>query len=280
MKDNSEKFSIEGMAEIFGVSRSGYYTWLKRPESSRSIYNRQLLKRIREISIENRGVYGGIKIHKTLLKEGFRCSLKLIYRLMKEDDIRSITVKKFRACSNKKNRDRTAENILNRKFKVSSANQAWVSDITYIHTLEGWFYLCVIIDLFSRQVVGWSGSKKINTELVVKALNAACMVRRPPKGLVFHSDRGAQYTSDEFQKVLRERGFECSMSRKGNCWDNAVAESFFRSLKVEEVYQKTYRTREEANLSVFSYIEMFYNRQRIHSYLGYLTPAEFEAECA
>lgn len=277
MKEHSNEYTIERMAEVFEVSRSGYYAWLNRPESRTSKHNRLLLERIREIHQKSGGIYGSRKIHQVLIHEGFRCCLKVVARLMKENGIRSKTVKRFKAYSNKKSQARAAVNVVNRDFKVSEADKIWVSDITYIYTLEGWYYLCVIIDLYSRNVVGWSGGKNIDTELVLQALDNACISRQPSEGVIFHSDRGSQYTSDRFKEELLERGFIRSMSRKGNCWDNAVAESFFHSLKIEEVYQNSYKTREEASISIFRYIEIFYKRERIHSYLGYLTPVEFEA---
>lgn len=268
------------MAEVFEVSRGGYYSWLRRGESERSRYQKLLLEKIKDLHRRYRVVYGSKRVHQALIEEGFCCSLKLVARLMRENDIRANSIKKYKGSSKKKGQVKVAVNVVDRDFEPSKPNEIWVSDITYIYTLEGWFYLCVIIDLFSRNVVGWSSGKNIDSELVVKALNAACQVRKPSEGLIFHSDRGCQYTSDKVRRELLERGFIRSMSRKGNCWDNAVAESFFHSSKVEEVYRKSYRTREEARRNIISYIEVFYNRQRMHSYQGYLTPAEFEAKRA
>lgn len=253
MKDNSDNYSIERMAEVFGVSRSGYYSWLRRPESRRSKFHQVLIAKIKELHKRSRGVYGSKRIHQMLIKEGFQCCLKVVARLMKENGISGNRVKKFKAGSKKKSSAKAAVNVVDRDFEVSKPDRIWVSDITYIYTLEGWFYLCVIVDLFSRNVVGWSGGEKMDSELVIQALNAACMARKPPRGLIFHSDRGCQYTSDRVRGELLERGFIRSMSRKGNCWDNAVVESFFHSLKVEEVYRKGYKTREEARSNIFSY---------------------------
>jgi transposase InsO family protein len=278
MKNNSMFHSIEKMAKVLGVSKSGYYSWLNRPDSKRSKDNKKLLSIIKNIYENSKRRYGSPKIHKALLKMGVKCGKNRVIRIMRDNNIRSITKKKFRITTNSKHNNPVFNNILNRQFEVEKPNKVWVSDITYIYTNEGWLYLCVVIDLFSRKIIGWCLSNSISVEIVINAIKMACFNRNYPKGVIFHSDRGVQYTCNDFQKILNIYNFNCSMSRKGNCWDNACAESFFRSLKVEEVNHYKYLTRDEARASIFEYIEVFYNRKRIHSSLGYLTPEEYEIQ--
>lgn len=274
IRDHREEFPISLMCEVIGVSRGGYYSWLRRPESKRNIENRNLKTEIRSIHAESKRIYGSPKIYEELKDRGIRCSLKRVTRLMREDGLYAKTTKKFKATTNSRHSRPVAENILERKFNQDAPNKAWVSDITYIPTREGWLYLSTIIDLYSRSVVGWGMKERMTTQLVTDAFNMALMKRTPP--LIHHSDRGSQYASDEFQKLLREHGVQCSMSGKGNCYDNAVAESFFGTLKKELVYFEDYKTRDEAKRSIFEYIEIFYNRKRRHSALGYKSPVEFE----
>lgn len=276
MKGHSNEHSIEMMANILKVSRSGYYSWLTRPESKRSIENKKLLEEIKMIHKESRQVYGSPRIHAKLVMQGWNCCQKRVARLMKDNNIRSKAVKKYKATTNSKHSNPVADNLLSRKFTVHTPDKVWVSDITYIYTDEGWLYLCVIVDLFSRKIIGWSMSNKIDTDLVIKAFLMAKLNRNNPKGVLFHSDRGVQYTSKRFQTILFDNKYLCSMSRKGNCWDNACAESFFHTLKMEEVYHQRYKTREEARNNIFEYIEIFYNRKRLHSHLGYMSPEEYE----
>ena len=278
MKGHSNEHSIEMMANILEVSRSGYYSWLTRPESKRSIENKKLLEEIKMIHKESRQVYGSPRIHAKLVMQGWNCCQKRVARLMKDNNIRSRVVKKYKATTNSKHSNPVADNLLSREFSVHAPDKVWVSDITYIYTDEGWLYLCVIVDLFSRKIIGWSMSKKIDTDLVIKAFLMAKLNRNNPKGVLFHSDRGVQYTSKGFQAILIDNKYLCSMSRKGNCWDNACAESFFHTLKMEEVYHQRYKTREEARNNIFEYIEIFYNRKRLHSYLGYMSPEEYESK--
>ena len=281
IKKNRNIFCIGKMAKMFKISRSGYYDWLKRPESKRSMENKMLLKNIIKIHNESRNIYGSPKVYKELQKQEIKCGINRVVRIMRENNIRSKIRKKFRPTTNSNHKNPVAKNILDRNFYVNKPNKVWVSDITYIYTKEGWFYLCVIIDLFSRKVIGWSMGNRINTGLLIKAFTMACLNRNHGDGVIFHSDRGVQYTSKDFQNLLKKRSFICSMSRKGNCWDNACAETFFRSLKVEEVYHNFYYTREMARKSIFEYIEIFYNRKRIHSYLNNMSPMEYEKEkCA
>lgn len=264
------------MCGAFGVSRSGYYAWLRRPESQRKADDKALSELIKTIHEESRGEYGSPKIHEELRRRGTRCGRKRVVRLMRKDGLRAKTIRKFKATTNSKHTLPVAENVLNRDFVPTEPNKAWAADITYIWTNEGWLYLAVVIDLFSRAVVGWSMSERMTRSLVIDAFILAVKRRNPAPGLIHHSDRGSQYASDDFQKVLTKYGAICSMSRKGNCWDNAPAESFFASLKRGLVFHNQYQTRAQARQSIFDYIERFYNRKRIHSSLGYRTPFEVD----
>jgi transposase InsO family protein len=271
-------YGVERMCRVLGVSRSGYYGWRKRPESKRYKENEKLLMYIKESYQRSDRTYGSPRILEDLRAEGFRCGKNRIARLMRDNAIVAKTKRKYKATTNSKHNLPVAPNLLNQRFSATGPNKVWVSDITYIPTLEGWLYLAVIIDVFSRQVVGWAMSKRQTTDLVSKALYQAIGRRRPPLDCIYHSDRGVQYASKDFRDVLKQYGFLQSMSRKGNCYDNAVAESFFHTLKTEHVYWHRYTTRAEARQSIFEYIEMFYNRQRRHSALGYRSPISFEME--
>ncbi len=264
------------MCLVFKVSRSGYYAWLRRPESQRKIEDKVLSEVIKEIHKESRGEYGSPKIHQELRRRGIRCGRKRVARLMRKDGLKAKTIRKFKATTNSKHDLPVAANLLNRDFSPVEPNKAWVADITYIWTTEGWLYLAVVIDLFSRAVVGWSMSERMTRTLVMDAFTLAVKRRNPPPGLIHHSDRGSQYASGDFQSLLVKYGAICSMSRKGNCWDNAAAESFFALLKRSLVFHNQYQTRAEARQSIFDYIERFYNRKRIHSSLGYRTPYEVD----
>ena len=264
------------MCQVLGVKRSGYYAWLKRGLSLRAKRDKVLLEPIRESHRLSKGIYGSPNILNDLRDWNCRTSKKRVARLMREAGLRSKTVRKYKATTQSKHSLPVADNRLKRNFKVSAPNKVWVSDITYLWTREGWQYLCVVIDLFNRQVVGWSMGQRLTAELAVDALMKAVIRRHPPKGLLFHSDRGVQYCSKAFRRPLKRYGIVQSMSRKGDCWDNAVAESFFGTLKQELVYHERYRTRAEARLSVFEYIEGWYNRRRRHSTLGGISPVQFE----
>lgn len=276
MYENKNKYPLEKMAKILGVSRSGYYEYLKYPVSKREIEDLKVVFEIREIHKKSRCNYGSPRIYRALREKGIECGKNKVIRLMKANNIRSKTRKKFKVTTNSKHNNYIYENVLNRKFVVSEINKVWVSDITYIWTQEGWLYLCVIIDLYSRKIIGWSMSEKIDTGFVIKAFLMAWTQRKPEGELIFHSDRGVQYTSKDFQNVLKNKNIICSMSRKGNCWDNACAESFFHTLKVEEVHHTVYETRETATIKIFEFIEAYYNNFRTHSYLKYMNPNEFE----
>jgi transposase InsO family protein len=271
-----EEFEIRRMCAVFGVKESAYYAWKKRPECKRIKDNADLLIKIKKSYEENKKVYGSPRITVDLKTKGEKCGKKRVARLMRENGIIARTKKKFRMYSKAAKEEETVTNILDRNFQPEKPNSAWVSDITYIATRSGWLFLCVIIDLYSRKVVGWSMSGRMDTGMVLRALEMACLNRNPGKGLIFHSDRGVQYASKDFKKELRNKGFIQSMSRKGNCWDNACAESFFHSLKTEELYFYSFGTLNEAKRLVFQYIEIFYNRKRLHSYLGCKSPEEFE----
>jgi putative transposase len=274
--DNKDIYKIKKMARVLCVSTSGYYSYLKNPLSRRKIQDFKMVNEIKEIHNKSRSNYGSPRIYEALKRKGIKCSKNRVVRLMRVNNIRSKTKKKFKATTNSKHNNPVYENILDRNFRTIVPNKSWVSDITYIWTLEGWLYLCVIIDLYSRKVVGWSMSERIDTDLVVRTFLMAWTQRKPVGKLLIHSDRGVQYTSKEFQKVLKEKQVICSMSRKGNCWDNACAESFFHTLKAEEVFHTNYKTREIAKMKIFEFIEVYYNNFRTHSYLGYMNPNEFE----
>jgi putative transposase len=268
--------AVERMCRVLSVTRSGYYGWKRRGQSRRVRRDAVLLEKIKESHRQSNGRYGSPNILKDLQEWGYRCSRKRVARLMREAGLRSKTVKRFKVTTQSKHTLPVAENLLQRDFTAMAPTKAWVSDITYLWTRQGWLYLCVILDLWDRRVVGWSISEGLGAELVVEALRRAIVRREPGEGLVFHSDRGIQYCSEVFRSELRRHSMTQSMSRKGDCWDNAVAESFFGILKRELVYHETYHTRDDARLSLFQYIEGWYNRKRRHSTLGRLSPLEFE----
>lgn len=276
MSDHQAEFPIAIMCCVFQVSRSGYYAWSTRPESRRSRENRELAQEIAEIHRESNGIYGSPKVHGELRRRGKRHGKNRVARLMRKDGLYAKTKRKFRVTTDSNHNQPVAPNLLNREFNPARPNQAWVSDITYIWTAEGWLYLAVIMDLYSRTIVGWSMAERMTRELVMDALVLAAKRRNPPRGMLHHSDRGSQYASEDFQELLLKYGMICSMSRTGNCWDNAPAESFFSILKRELVFHNRYQSRAQARQSIFDYIERFYNRRRIHASLGYVTPIEFE----
>jgi transposase InsO family protein len=236
----------------------------------------ELLEIIKDIHEENRKVYGRPKIHDELTRQGITCSKNRLGRLMSENGIRARQKRKYKVTTDSGHALPVAENLVKREFAVEKPNKVWVSDITYVQTAEGWLYLCIILDLYSRMVIGWSMGSRITTDLVNESLSMACLQRNPGEGLIFHSDRGVQYAAEVFRASLDKHHMVQSMSRKGNCWDNACAESFFATLKNEEIYFRSYKTRDEARMSIFEYIAVFYNRKRRHSFLDYLSPEEFE----
>lgn len=258
------------------VSTSGYYDWIDRPISQRETDNQRLLTKIRCFHKASHSIYGSPRIQKDLVEDGEHVSRHRVARLMKAANIQSKVAKKFVITTNSRNTTAPSPDRLKRNFQAAGKNKVWVSDTTFIRTRQGWLYLAVMIDLYSRQVIGWSMSDRNNTKLVIDTLDMAIWRRNGIKGAIVHSDQGSTYASGDYQRMLNEHKLLSSMSRKGECHDNAVAESFFGSLKNELVEHEDYRTKAEAKQSLFQYIEVFYNRQRRHSYLGYVSPAEFE----
>lgn len=271
-----QRWPVGLMCHLLAVSRSGYYAWVKQPESPQSLRRRRLTKMIQIVHAESDATYGSPRMHRDLLAGGQPCSVNLVAKLMRVAGIAAKTRRKFKLTTDSRHDLPVAENVLDRHFQAERPNQAWVSDITYIPTREGWLYLATVEDLYSRRIVGWAMNSRINSRLVVDALQMAVDRRQPDAGLIVHSDRGSQYCSDHYQRLLREHEIRCSMSRKANCWDNAPMESFYRTLKVELVYWRDYATRHEAEQSIAKFIEAFYNRRRRHSTLGYVSPVEYE----
>lgn len=277
IKKHSSAFAVKKMCQVLKVSRSGYYAWQNRPESQRSLANRVLVKEIRRIHEESRQTYGSPRITASLHEEGYTCSRPRVARLMRASGIIAKTKKKYKVTTNSGHSYPIAPDLLQQNFWTNSANRIWVSDVTYIRTLAGWLYLTIIMDLFNRKIVGWSMSDRLTAErTTIPAFIQAVKRYQPLPGLIFHSDRGVQYASEDFRGLLKEFQVIQSMSGKGNCYDNAVAESFFHTLKTELVYHHTYHTRLQAKNSLFEYIEVFYNRFRKHSALGYKSPEQFE----
>jgi putative transposase len=276
IKDHASRFAVRLMCRVLGVSPSGYYHWCTRPESVRARSNRRLMLAIRVSHARSRGHYGSPRITHELREQGECCSENRVARLMREHGIRAKRSKRFCVTTQSGHGFAVAPNRLNRQFEVSAPNQVWVSDITYVWTDEGWQYLAVIMDLYARAIVGWSIQPTLSADLALGALQMALGRRQPGPGLLHHSDRGVQYACAQYQQKLADNGIVCSMSRKGNCWDNACMESFFSTLKLERVYHQRYHTREQAKQDVVEWIEIVYNRQRRHSKLGYRSPAQFE----
>ena len=267
------------MCRALEVSRSGYYAFKKRPKSRRRIENEKLLIEIRRVFWENNRNYGSPRIWNQLNEvEGIRCSENRVAKLMRGAGIVAVQKRKFRVTTNSKHDYPVWPNVLDRNFMVERPNAVWVSDITYIWTFEGWLYLAAVLDLFSRGVVGLAMDKTIADILTTQAMRQAILRRNPVKGLILHSDRGSQYAGNDFKAILNRNEFVGSMSRKGDCWDNAVAESFFHTLKVELVHRNKFRTRDEAKRKIFEYVETYYNRKRAHSTLGFLSPFEYERQ--
>lgn len=276
VRDHRHQYPVQRMCRMLDVSPSAYYAWRARPESRRVREDRRLLVEIKAIHQAKRGVYGSPRIHAELKSQGQCHGLKRVARLMRENDIRARRKRKFKVTTDSKHSHPVAPNLLQRDFEATAPNQKWVADITFIPTREGWLYLAAILDLYSRTVVGWSMASRMTRRLVLDALEMAVGRRRPGPGLLHHSDRGSQYACGDYQKALQAYGMICSMSRKGDCWDNAPMESFFHTLKTELVHHRDYRTRGEAKADIFDYIEVFYNRNRRHSALGFCTPEEYE----
>ena len=277
-------FSVAALCRVMQVAPSGYYAWRSRRESQRSREDRHLLAQITGVFARSKARYGSPRVHRVLRDRGARCSRKRVARLMRQHGLRARRAPRCMVTTDSDPALPVAENVLDRQFEVEVPNARWAADITHIWTGEGWLYLAVVLDLYSRRVVGWSMQQTLHRALVIDALEMALALRRPAAGLLCHSDRGSQYASGEYQALLKGAGCTCSMSRRGNCWDNAPVESFFATLKCELVHGERFETRDEARRSVFAFIEVWYNRERLHSALGYLSPATFERvrseECA
>ena len=274
----SEKanYAVTLMCSALEVSRSGYYASIDREPSKRARENAELVAEIRDVHRSSRGTYGSPRVHVELQARDFQVGRHRVARLMRDNAITARLKRPSRRTTDSEHTLSVAANHLERDFTVDGPDKAWVTDITYLWTQQGWLYLAVVLDLFSRRVIGWSMAEHLRTELVLGALKMALGQRLPSRDLTHHSDRGCQYASQAYRDVLAAHGIQCSMSRKGDCWDNAVAESFFGTLKTELVHRTRWLTRLAARTAVFEYIEVFYNRQRRHSYLGYLSPVDYE----
>jgi putative transposase len=279
MKDQAQTYPVDKMAKVLGVSKAGYYKFINHTESATSRKNKDLLIKIKIISAKKRQVYGSPRIYAELIKQGEKCSRKRVAKLMRINAIQAKTRKKWKATAKgSKDLSRIAPNVINQNFNVDFANKVWVTDITYVPTKEGWLYVSTVLDLYSRKIVGLSMGARADAALVLDSLNQAIIHRRPLKGLILHSDRGCQYTSDAYINNAQIHEFILSMSAKGNCYDNAAMETFFHTLKTEHVFFNIYLTRKDAIASIFEYVEVFYNRQRSHSTLNYMSPVEFESQ--
>ena len=273
---NRLSFPLKNMCHVVEVSRSGYYAFNSRAKSKNRTNNEGLLVEIRRLYLKHRENYGSPRIYDVLQKEGLRCSENRVARLMRSDGLVAIQRRKFKSTTDSAHNYPVAPNILERHFSVDKPNKVWVTDITYVWTWEGWLYLSFVLDLYSRGVVGLAMDDGITDNLTQSALRQALVRRNPPAGLIHHSDRGSQYASGDYHALLTKHEIIPSMSRKGNCWDNAVAESFVHTLKVEMINRYRFKTREEAKQNIFEYLEVYYNRKRTHSSLGYMSPFDYE----
>jgi len=277
VRGHAAQFPVTRLCALLEVSTSGYYDSVDRGESVTASCHRELGDKIEAVHAARRGRYGSPRVHAELLDAGETCCVNTVAKVMKSLGIRAISHRKFRVgTTDSGHAFPVADNVLNREFTATKPNQVWLADMSYVPTGEGFLYLSVVEDLFSRRVVGWSMTASMESRCVVDALGMALAARCPEAGLLAHSDRGSQYAGEHYQKELAKHGIRCSMSRRGNCWDNAPMESFFASLKKELVHHEKYATRAEAKASLFEYIEVFYNRERRHSALGYVAPAQFE----
>jgi putative transposase len=267
------------LCRALGVSRGGFYQWLKRSESERTVENRGLLVQIRTSFDHSDRTYGSPRVWRDLRAWGYPCGVHRVARLMRAAGLKARSKRRMHPLdAGVRPEHAIAPNVLDRRFEARAPNERWVADFTYIWTQEGWLYFAVVLDLYSRRIVGWSMSQEMTAQLVADALLMAIWRRGRPKELLHHSDQGSQYTSEQFQKLLQAHGITCSMSRQGDVWDNSAMESFFASLKKERVHRRTYSTRDEAKADVFDYVERFYNPRRRHSTIGYVSPAEYEAQ--
>jgi putative transposase len=275
--EHQSQWPVRLLCETLEVSPAGYYAWRQGSRSGQEQRRDALLVEIRAVHAECKARYGSPRIHAELVARGHDCCLNTVAKLMRQNGIAAKTARKFRCTTTDSNHDLpVADNLLDRQFHPSGANETWLADITYIPTREGWLYLAAVEDLYSRRVVGWSLADHMESRLVVDALELAVQRRLPDEGLLAHSDRGSQYASEHYQRLLGKHGITCSMSRRADCWDNAPMESFFASLKKELVHGADFATKAEARAAIVEYIEVFYNNQRRHSSLGYVSPAEYE----
>ena len=281
IEDRRGDYPVRILCEVLDVSPAGYYAWRSRPESRRSVANRELVADIKRVHRDACGRYGSPRIHVELKAQGRGVSRGRIERLMRQHGIRAIMARPRRMrTTDSRHGLPIAPNLLDRNFTATAPNRIWLADITYIETDQGWLYLATVLDLYSRRIVGWAMADHLRTDLPLAALKMAISAKRPAAGLIHHSDRGVQYASAEYRKVMQSAGLRVSMSRKGNCYDNAPMESFFHTLKTELVHHRQYATRQEATRDIFAYIEGFYNRTRRHSAIGYLSPIEMELKAA
>jgi putative transposase len=281
IEDRRADYPVKIMCGVLGVSPAGYYAWRSRPESGRSAANRDLLSDIRRVHRDNRGRYGSPRVHAELQAQGRGVSRGRIERLMRHHGIRAIMAQPRRVRTTDSRHDLPiAPNLLDRNFSAAAPNRIWLADITYIDTDQGWLYLAAVMDLYSRRIVGWAMRDHLRTELPLAALRMAIQARRPDANLMHHSDRGVQYASTDYRKLMQAAGFQASMSRKADCYDNAPMESFFHTLKTELVHHRRYATPAEAKRDIFAFIEGFYNRTRLHSAIGYMSPVEMELKAA
>lgn len=276
IKEHQHEYRVWKMCQVLGVSPSGYYDWHKRALSERKKARKELTEAIKQVYYKSKKRYGSIKITHHLRNEGVEVCERTVQRIMTEEGLKSITAKRFKATTNSKHDKPTYPNLLEQNFSVSAPGKAWVTDITYIWTREGWLYLASVMDLFSRKIIGFAMSERMTKDLVLLALERAKNTQPPKDGLIHHSDRGSQYASIDYTEVLKEAKIEISMSGKGNCYDNACIESFHSVIKKELIFHYDYKTRDEAKLSIFDYIVSFYNSWRIHSTIGYATPNDYE----
>lgn len=276
IQEQAQAYRVGLMCDVLGVSRSGYYAWRQRRPSARALSDQVVLGHIRTAFEESRRTYGYPRVHRELLAQGVTCGRQRVARLMRQNGLRARHKRRYPVTTQADQQQPVAPNLLAQAFQADAANQKWLTDITFVPTDEGWLFLAPILDLYSRMVVGWAMEAYLDRRLTLQALHMALVRRQPPAGWLHHSDRGGQYTSDDYQALLAAQEALVSMSRRGNVYDNAPMESFFATLKVELIHRRHYRTRAEARADIFEYIEVFYNRQRRHSALGYLSPADFE----
>lgn len=278
IEGHRERFPVPRMCLVLEVSRSGYYAWRKRPVSKRKMANQRLVKQIEAVHKESFETYGSPRVYQELVAQGVGCSENRVARLMRRQGIQAKQTKRFKATTKPNRNHPVAPNLLGRRFTASRPDQTWLADISYIETRQGWLYLAAIMDLFSRRIVGWAMAPRMSSALVVTALKMALRQRRPPQGLLHHSDQGSQYTGTDYQQLLQDHQIQVSMNGVGSYYDNAPMESFFGTLKQELVYHHRYPTRAQARTDIFFYLEAFYNRRRRHSSLNYLSPEDFERD--